>query len=294
MARIMIATLILMSTQSVTTAEDDTLPAGWQRITRDGHFKQRPTWSPDGKHLVFTRLVNETIQVFRCEPDGSAEQRLFESPYPRMDAVYSPDGKQLAFVWDKISPGQGDMELYLADSNSENPQPLFVTEGKLSHEEWPSWSSDGKWIVCTSTRDENSELYLLKADGTERQRLTSDPALDVHPAFSPAGGQIAFATNRWGDFEIAVYDVQTSLITRLTENAGLDDYPAWSPDGRMLAWTSNLDGNREIRVMLTDGSQQRNLTQHEGADQFPAWTPAGEVTFVSFRDGEWDIYRIRP
>lgn len=289
---IFVSIMFFAGMQSRLRAED-ALPANWTRLTHDGRLKQRPTWSPDGKQLLFSRHVDEQIHLIRCDADGKHEERLFENQYPRMDAVVSPDGKRLAFVWDKVSPGQGDMELYLADATGENPEPLFVTKGKLSHEEWPSWSPDGDWLACTSTRDDNSELYLIKVDGSEQQRLTSDPALDVHPAFSPDGTKIAFATNRWGDLEIAVYDVRTSLIARLTESTGLDDYPAWSPDGKQLAWMSNRTGDREIWLMSADGADQRNLTQRDGPDQFPTWTPAGKVTCVSFVEGEWDIYLLK-
>lgn len=275
-------------------ADDQSLPPGWKQLTHDGEFKQRPAWSPDGSKLLFTRHIGESIRVILCDADGKNEKRLFDNPHARLDAVFFPDGKRLAFTFDKITPGQGDMELYLADSDGENLQPLFVTQGKLSHEEWASPSPDGDWIACTSTRDDNSELYLVKVDGKEKQRLTSDPALDVHPSFSPDGRKIAFATNRWGDFEIAIYNLETSLISRLTESPGLDDYPAWSPDGKRIAFTSGRDGNLEIFVMQSDGSSPRNVTNHLGSDNFATWNPNGQITFCSFVDGAWDIYQLRP
>lgn len=279
---------------AIETESESTLPSEWTRITRDGEFKQRPVWSPDGTKLLFTRHIGESVQSILCDADGVNEKRLFDNPHPRFDAAFFADGKRLAFTFDKITPGQGDMELYLADADGENIQPLFVTNGKLSHEEWASPSPDGKWIACTSTRDDNSEVYLIKVDGTDKQRLTSDPALDVHPSFSPDGKKIAFATDRWGDFEIAVYNLETSLITRLTESRGLDDYPCWSPDAKQIAFTSRRNGNLEIYIMQSDGTSPRNLTQHEGSDNFPTFSPKGEVTFCSQRDGEWDIYSLRP
>jgi TolB protein len=273
-------------------ADEASLPPGWKQITHDGDFKQRPVWSPDGSKLMFTRHVGESIRVIQCDADGKNERRLFDNPHARMDAAFFHDGKRLAFTFDKITPGQGDMEIYLADSEGENLQPLFISEGKLSHEEWASPSPDGEWIACTSTRDDNAEIYLVKTDGKEKHRLTSDPALDLHPDFSPDGKKIAFATNRWGDFEIAVYDLESSLITRLTSSPGLDDFPTWSRDGQKIAFTSRRDGNLEIFVMEPDGSLPRNVTQHEGPDNFPAWNPKGGLTFCSFHEGTWDIYQV--
>lgn len=275
-------------------ADEDPLPDSWKQLTHDGHFKQRPAWSPDGSKLLFTRHVGESIRVIVCDATGSNEKRLLEDKHPRMDAVFLPDGKRLAFTFDKVTPGQGDMELYLCDSQGENLQPLFVTQGKLTHEEWASPSPDGKWVACTSTRDDNAELYLVSVDGKEKQRLTNHPALDVHASFSPDGRKIAFATNRWDDFEIAVYDLDTSLITRLTESPGLDDYPSWSPDGKLIAFTSRRDGDLAIFVMQSDGRNPQNLTQSNGPANFPTWTPNGEITFCAYRNGAWDIYQRRP
>src|SRR4029077_20566514 len=94
----------------------------------------------------------------------------------------------------------------------------------------------------------NQEIYIARSDGSEPPRMTNDLALDAHPAWSPTGKHLAFATNRWGDFELALLDVESGAVTRLTTSPGLDDYPAWSPDGRRLAFTSNRESNFDIYV----------------------------------------------
>jgi TolB protein len=260
-------------------------------LTTDGHFKQRPAWSPDGAWLSFTRHQGATIYLFLRSADGKEEKRLTSRDAPDFDAVWSPDGKRLAFCLDKTVPNQGDMEVFTIGADGQDLQPVLVTGGKLSHEEWPSWSPDGQWIALTSTRDGNQEIYVVKPDGKELRRLTSDPALDVHPAWSPDGHAIAFATNRWGDLELAVMKSDGSDLVRVTNSPGMDDYPTWSPDGRRIAFTSQRDGNAEIYVIEADGKNPRNLTQHPAIDNFPSWTSSG-ITFVSNRDGAFDIYRM--
>lgn len=271
----------------------DEPPWEFVRLTEDGHFKQRPAWSPDGQWLVFARHRGAGIFLYVRAADGSQERRLTDRTDPEFDAVWSPDGKRLAFAFDKTSPNQGDLEVYTVAADGTELHAAAVTEGALSHEEWPAWSPDGQWLAHTSTRDGNQELFVARPDGSQRRRLTNHPALDAHPAWSPDGKTIAFATDRWGDLELALIDVETLHVTRLTQSAGLDDYPAWSPDGRTIAFTSNRDRNLEIYAIDADGRNPRNLTNTPSLDNFPAWTPGGELTFVSNRDGGFEVYLRR-
>ncbi|HSG70190.1 MAG TPA: hypothetical protein VLA12_07235 [Planctomycetaceae bacterium] len=264
------------------------------RITADGEFKQRPCWSPDGKEVTFARHRGVTIYLYRKNLVSGEETRLTKHEWPEYDAVYSPDGKTLALGFDKASPNQGNIEVYLFELESETLTPLAVDAGKLSHEESPCWSPDSKQIAFSSTRDGNQELYTIDRNGQNLVRLTDDAAIDAHPAWSPDGKTIAFSTNRWGDLELALISPDGTNLRRLTNSPGLDDYPVWSPDGRILAFTSNRDRNLEIYVMSVSTGKTVNITQNRAIDNFPAWTPEGNIGFVSNRDGGFDIYVDEP
>lgn len=266
-------------------------PSGPVRITDDGLFKQRPAWSPDGKRLCFSRHEGNAIRLYVMGANGADQKRLTDRLDPEYDAVWSPDGLRLAAALVKVSGTQGDVDVYSLDGEGKNAQLVAGNVGKLSHEESPAWSPDGKRVCFSSTRDGNQELYIADSDGSAVQRLTSDAALDAHPVWSPDGKRLAFATDRWGDLELATIEADGSNLARLTASPGLDDYPAWSPDGARLAYTSNRDANYEIYVCDASGQNVVNLTQNEGLDHFAAWSPDGKrLAFVSDRDGGFELY----
>lgn len=261
------------------------------RLTHDGHLKQRPCWSPDGQQVIFARHQGDTIFLFLRDLKTGQEERLTKQTFPEYDAVFSPDGKELLLSFDKLSPNQGDIEVYRIALTDRTLLPLATTQKALSHEESPCWSPDGKRFAFTSTRHGNQELYVADIMGGEWQRLTEDPAIDAHPTWSPDGKTIAFATDRWGDLEIALIEPDGSNLRRLTDSRGLDDYPAWSPDGRHIAFTSNRDGNLEIYVQPLVGPAQ-NVTRDPAIDNFPAWTSDGRIGFVSNREDGFDVYSV--
>jgi TolB protein len=259
-------------------------------LTHDGHLKQRPVWSPDGAQLVFARHGEDAIFLYLLDTATGQEQRLTDRKYPEYDAVFSPDGKHLLLAIDNATPNQGDIDVHQLTLADKKLTPIAVTEGNLSHEEWPSWSPDGKRIAFTSTRDGNPELYVADADGKNRVRLTSDPAIDAHPCWSPDGRTIVFATNRWGDLELALIEADGSRLRRFTEGPGLDDYPAYSPDGTRIAFTSNRGGALDIVVADVATGTVTHLTRDDAIDNFPSWTPDGRITFVSNRGDGFDVY----
>ncbi len=272
-------------------------PPEFTRHTTDGLDKQRPSWSPDGKRLLFARHESggTAIWLYVTGPDGSAgPKRLTDRKTPEYNGTFSPDGRQVLFASITLSGTQGNLDVSRIGADGQGLKTVTDDQGKLAHQDWPAWSPDGTRFAFSSTHDGNQEVYTAKADGTDVVRLTQHPGIDTHPCWSPDGSTIAFATDRWGGLELAGVRPDGTGLTRLTESPGLDDYPAYSPDGRSLAFVSHRDGQFEVYVSAADGSAPRNLSDHPGRDTFPSWTPDGRgVTYVSERGGGIDLYTAR-
>ena len=105
-----------------------------------------------------------------------------------------------------------------------------------------------------------------------------------------AQAQIAFASDRDGNFEIYVMDTDGKKPQRLTINLFRDEDPSWSPNGKRIIFVSDRDGNREIYVMDANGENQQRLT-NTGNNWSPSWSPNGErIAFTSHRDMSEEIY----
>lgn len=261
------------------------------RLTTDADFKQHLQYSPDGKQILFTRIHAGKMAVWIMAADGKNTKRLLPNhAEPHFDAHWSPDGKRIVYVYDKLQGTDGKFQINICTADGTDDTTVIPHK---AFEESPRWSPDGKRFLWVSTRDGNPELYTVNTEGKDLKRLTSEIAFDLHPSWSPDGTRIAFSSGRTGVQKLFSMNADGSDVKRLTDGKAVDSWPAWSPDGKRIAFVSNRSGNADIWLMNVDGSNPMNLTNHESQDTSPAWSPDGKrIAFVSARDGGADIYTM--
>jgi Tol biopolymer transport system component len=200
---------------------------------------------------------------------------------PRAD-ISAQVGGQVVFHCEDTS---GLLNIYILDL--ETKALTRLTDGTGNNYD-PAFSPDGTRIAFISDRDQYPPYgtpWLMNADGTEPHALLEKgDFFELGPTWSPDGKRIALQSNRLGNPEILILDLESGQLTNLTSNPNVDANPAWSPDGTQVAFASDRSGNPEIWCINVDGSNLRQITFTPMSGEWrPAWSPDGQrLIFESF------------
>lgn len=160
----------------------------------------------------------------------------------------------------------------------------------------PDWSPTDERIVFQSYKQGTFDVYTAAPDGSGLRQVTSGPADDREPRFSPDGTKVAFASDRAreGNYDIWVADLATGDLTRWTDAPAEEYQPTWSPDGTEIGFVSGdipVDGSelvaREVAAVDADGNRRSVATEEHGQVFSPSWSPSGEhLAYVHMNEQE--------
>ena len=171
--------------------------SGQRRLTNDpGFMDLQPAWSPDGRHIVFSRCTTQPggtgcdLEVMTAR--GTGMRRLADDHWSWVHAEYSPDGRQIVVAADR---GGFLSALWLMRSNGTG---LHRITSPSFEAFWPEWSPDGSRILFTDNCCQGgSNVWTVRPDGTGLRKLThfSMPLQDGFASYSPDGRQIVMKFN---------------------------------------------------------------------------------------------------
>lgn len=251
--------------------------SGLRQLTDTPEGERHPSWSPDGQKILFTSgSVMTNIDIFVMDADGGNRRRLTEHPERDRRAVWSPDGETIAFV----SQRDGSVSIWLMDPDGGNMRKLV--EGRS-----PAWSPDSQKITYTSSAiDDNDEIYIIDADGSNQLRLTNNKKYDWFSAWSPNGRSIAYDSEQFGGQELMLMNIDGGARTRITiAEKTYEQEPDWALDGKHLAYAGKMEEeDYDIYIVPTRGFDYDDLAEPVGApinltnnddrdDMSPRWRP---------------------
>jgi Tol biopolymer transport system component len=229
-----------------------------RRLLDGSVLDMNPSFSPDGRTVIFTSRRNGSADIYRVRIDGSDLERLTDDPAFDDQAVISPEGRRVAFV----SSRGGQADVWILDLSSRQLRNLTNHPGGDYR---PAWSPDGQWVAFTSDRDSDgaqagtpsrsgqfsasqiTELYVVRADGQDLRRVTNGDASVGGAAWSHDGARLAFYEAPATDWramntdlvggptqatsQIVSVDIRTGTRAVLTSGPGRKTLPKWVGGG---------------------------------------------------------------
>jgi TolB protein len=142
-----------------------------------------PTWSPDGKYVLFASDESGSVQLYSIRTDGKQLKQISNLPAIRGRSDWSPDGGSIV----TYSGPSWHREVYIMNADGTNARILSPAGG---NSQGPSISPDGNWVAFTAyfdhpNEDHGCEIYIMRIDGTDLRRLTDNDYCDYQPRWGP-------------------------------------------------------------------------------------------------------------
>jgi len=259
-----------------------------------------PAVAPDGRSLIFVRRTSWGAGELQLLPLGSGvtaagELRRLTTADLRADfPAWMPDGEEIVY-----SAKFNLWKLGIAGRTAPSRIPYVGEDGLMPAISRPSPGREARLAYVRSLDDWNFWRIETSAPGAPS---SSPPALAIsstkaeyHPELSPDGRRVAFASNRSGDAEIWVSDLDGSNAIQLTSMGGAVDTncPRWSPDGRSIVFASTAESEFDVYVVPAEGGKPRRLTTHPSIDVPTSYSRDGKwIYFNSMRSGDYRIWRM--
>jgi Tol biopolymer transport system component len=269
------------------------------RISPEGSWNSCGYFSPDGNTLIFASTGEKKREA---EPPPQAARTELIRPttaatHPALATAPTPGARPPAGAYRWNMPKEADIvrvdNWKSAIAAIEPGGRTDLTKNPITpndaHDAECAFSPDGKWIVYMSKISGDSELYVMRPDGSRRTRLTYVNGYDGGPFFSPDGKRIVYRSDRKTANELQIHIADLAFDSSgnitgikndraLTDNGKVNFGPWWHPDNKHIIWANNLQGQRnfELYLMRDDGTRKTRITFDESPDLLPVFSPDGK------------------
>ena len=247
--------------------------------------------SPDGRYVSYINWDTVELAIHDFETgknrdvtDGGNWSKNSEWPD---GSIWSPDSKQIAYLWYEESDTSEDTSLRIVGINGSKPRVLCSgpVRSELSGGEPRAWSQDGKHILsfyCKKT-DEMDEIHdhdivlVSVADGSIRVLKSLGPSAAPSMSLSPDSRYVVYDYRHSEDStkaDIFLLATDGSHEIPLVEHPANDSDPFWAPDGDRIVFASDRSGNTGLWVLEVVDGKPKGFPQLIG-DNLNGMSPLG-------------------
>jgi TolB protein len=235
--------------------------------------------------IVYASDATGASEIYICDFDGHEPVQITEDNSIDVLPSWNSDGERIFYT--SYKNGNPDLFAYITDQEKS-----YVVSNRAGLNSAASASPDGKYIACTLTIADNSEIYLLDQTGRIMRRLTFNSMIDSAPTWSPSSRELAFTSDRTGTPQIYITDIEGLNTRRLTYLGSYNDQASWSPRGDLIAYSSREPEGFQIYTIDITGQFPRKLTEI-GANEAPSWSPDGlHIVFSHIVDGRYQLHTM--
>nr|WP_211336876.1 Tol-Pal system beta propeller repeat protein TolB [Hydromonas duriensis] len=229
--------------------------------------------------LSYVDAADGKYRLLISDSDGDNAVAALVSKEPIISPSWSPSGKKVAYVsFENKKPVVYVHELATGQR--------AVISGYKGNNSAPAWSPDGQSLALALSRDGNTQIYQVSANGGNLKRLTTSQGsiIDTEPQYSPDGRFIYFTSDRGGEPQIYRMSAEGEAVEgvkRMTYKANYNTSPRISPDGNHMAFISRAAGYQVHLMDLRNGDVQ-NIS-NTSADESPSFAANGQVILYGTR-----------
>jgi dipeptidyl aminopeptidase/acylaminoacyl peptidase len=142
--------------------------------------------------------------------------------------------------------------LGLLSAQTDKPAFSYLDVYGLQYVSDPQISPDGQWVVYRrmgfdKLKDKSQgDLWMVKTDGTQHQKLTYRTGSESSPRWSPEGDRVAFVSGTDQGAELFIYWKDSGKTARISQLNGSPSSLVWSPDGTSLAFSMNVPAKAPV------------------------------------------------